>query len=247
MITAVVPARCGSKRVPEKNYRKLLHQPLIDWTLEFALGVFEIDHIIVATDCLDLIQNSNFLQGRLYEASNLQEGESVQVSSRLSIYRRAKANAQDSSRTYDLIEEIFRVGLINSELLLLLQPTSPLRTYEEFKQALRIFRESNSDSLFSIKVAESPHPLKCFTVGSDGKIGKVAEEFNTLTTPEISLPTYFAPDGAYYISRLEWLLQSKTFLGINSRTFLRTSYTVNIDTELDFKLAELLARDFKGK
>lgn len=243
MISAVVPARCGSKRVPGKNYRKLLNRPLVDWTIEFALRQSNITQIIVATDCIELVNASNYLRNLSKKMESVKEGNLLSVTNNLFLYWRTKVNASDNAKTLQLIQEMN--DLYETNLLLLLQPTSPFRTLSEFPDVMVKFHESNYHSLFSIKAVESPHPLKSFTLNEKGKIIGAQNLIKNLTSPQGELPKMFTPDGAYYLSKVERLLKCNYLIDENSGTFLREFNTMNIDTEFDFQIAELFAGEFQ--
>ena len=129
---------------------------------------------------------------------------------------------------------------------MLLQPTSPFRFKSEFGALLRLYRESGVD-IFSAKKVESPHPLKCFEI-NEGQIPILTPSLiKNLAKPAQQLPSFYAPDGAYYLNSLKTLLSTGLFVSPQSRIFIREpKFTVNIDTPEDLELARVLAALLEG-
>ena len=126
-VVAVIPARKGSKRLPDKNKRMFCGKPLINYTIEEALKCEFIDDIIVSTDDLDII---NICRDDFIEA-----GKS---GLRLTVVRRPSELAQDDTPMWKVINHIFEDNPFET-IILLLQPTTPLRTKKDIESCYGIF------------------------------------------------------------------------------------------------------------
>ncbi|MCX6112252.1 MAG: acylneuraminate cytidylyltransferase family protein, partial [Proteobacteria bacterium] len=147
-ILAVIPARGGSKGLPDKNIKKLYNKPLIVWSIEQAKESKYIDRVIVSTD-------SN-------EIAKIAVDHGAEVP-----FIRPSELAKDNTPTIDVL-----VHLINHlenngskyDILLLLEPTSPLRKRGDIDNAMKAFIDNykNADSVISLGEVhlENPHAIK---------------------------------------------------------------------------------------
>ena len=133
-LLAIIPARGGSKRLPNKNILDLAGKPLIVWTIDAAKKSKYIDQIVVSTD-------SNMIAETAIKA-----GAEVP-------FMRPPNLAQDDTSTYEVVDHTL-TELRNHgnqyECLLLLQPTSPLRTAEHIDSATDLFTTKNADAVISV-------------------------------------------------------------------------------------------------
>jgi CMP-N-acetylneuraminic acid synthetase len=242
VITALIPARGGSKRVPHKNVRLVGGKTLIDWAIELARKSPLIAMTIVSTDSDEIVSKSNLLAPFLEKFESSPMGSLVEIDSGFVIHKRELESSKDHSRTISIVEEIFRISDIISEELLLLQPTSPFRSTSEIAELIKLKLETNAASVFSVKKVESPHPSKCFELNEKSQISMSLNALNNLQTPELELPEFFAPDGAFYLVAREFLKKEKVFVNQDSVCFKRSGVgTINIDTELDLDFARFIA------
>lgn len=121
---AIIPARSGSKRLPGKNKMKLCGKPLIAWTIEQTLACSFIDDIIISTNDDDI----------------LRMGYGTYRDKRFIVKRRPNELAQDDSSLNDVILYELR-DYPDLTTVILLQPTSPLRTIYDIGMAYQIFKE----------------------------------------------------------------------------------------------------------
>lgn len=131
---AVIPARAGSKGLPNKNITNLAGKPLIAWSIEQALSTPSIDTVCVSTDSEEI---ANIAQS--YGASTP--------------FQRPSVLAQDDTRTEPVLLHALEWYEKNEEYfdaVVLLQPTSPLRHNGRIEQAIRQFELQKSDSLVSV-------------------------------------------------------------------------------------------------
>lgn len=125
---AVLPIRCGSKGIKDKNIRHIAGKPLFYWTIN-SLVKSNVDRIIVATDLpyVDYITAYNF--------------------SKVDVYVRDPKNSRDESSTEDVLLELIDKWKLNDDILLA-QATSPLTTSEDYNKGITMY--SNYDSIVSV-------------------------------------------------------------------------------------------------
>jgi CMP-N,N'-diacetyllegionaminic acid synthase len=242
VITALIPARGGSKRVPLKNARTVGGKALIDWAIELALKSPAIGKTIVSTDSSEIVANSSYLSTQLENFQNSKDGSLVEITSEFVIHKRSPESAKDHSKTFSILEDLFQISDVISDELLLLQPTSPFRSLEEVAKIIALKEKTNSNSVFSVKRVESPHPNKCFQIDEKSHISPSKRILENLQTPEQEMAAFYAPDGAFYLVSREFLKKEKAFVNLDSICFVRSGpSTLNIDTELDLKFAQYLS------
>jgi CMP-N,N'-diacetyllegionaminic acid synthase len=117
MILGIIPARGGSKRLPGKNTRPLAGKPMIEWTIDAAKAAVSIDHFVVCTE----------------DANISMAAEAAGAES----FRRPPEMAQDDSSIYDTIFHVLDAYRV-ADWVVLLQPTSPLRTAEDIDRAVTL-------------------------------------------------------------------------------------------------------------
>ena len=184
-VVALIPARAGSKRLINKNLLLLVGKPLIAWTIEAALYSPEIDDVVVSTDSIDIKQVA------------IEFGASVP-------FMRPNVLAHDTATTDDVLMHAIEVlKLTPSDVIVLLQPTSPLRDYEDIANALSQFNDENVQGVVS--VCECEHsPMWSNTLPENMQMGSFIK-------PEIAgkrsqdLPRYYRLNGAIYAYRVSYL------------------------------------------
>jgi len=215
---AIIPARGGSKRLPRKNVLDLAGKPLIAWTIEAALKSKYIDKVVVSSDDDEILAISTD-----HHANTL---------------KRPKYLASDTATTFDAvkyaIEQNEQYGYI-----ILLQATSPLRNSKHIDEAIELLMEKEADAVIS--VCEMDHsPLWSNTLPSDGSmVGFLRDEVVNQRSQD--LETYYRLNGAIYICETEKLLEEGSFfLKDKVYSFIMSQFhSIDVDTDLDFIMAEL--------
>lgn len=225
-VTALIPARGGSKRLPRKNIKLLVDKPLIAWSIEVAKACKYVDRVIVSTDDEEIKKISE------------QYGAEVP-------FLRPEYLSIDHASSFDVIKHAidFLTLSRSNELIVLLQPTSPLRLASEIDAALEFFVQKNAKGVVSISETEHS-PMWSNTLPEDGCM-------SDFIRPEVQgkrsqdLPTFFRLNGSIYIyETLSLLEQSKIFFNENVYGFQTSLETaVDIDTGLDFSIAETIMKN----
>jgi CMP-N,N'-diacetyllegionaminic acid synthase len=226
-ILALIPARGGSKRLPGKNIKLLGGKPLIEWSIDVAKNIDDICDILVSTDdeCIaDIAKNAGALVPWLRPAELSNEtASSVDV----------------AMHALDWFE--CEKGKIDG--LLLLQPTSPFRTRKTLLRGLSLFKkDKNNRSVVGVSRAES-HPMLCFSVEEDSMIPFI--DGIECHSRSQDLPPAYEVNGSFYLVSSNRFKATKSFYGNETIPLLIDSFeeSIDIDTELDWKMAELILKD----
>lgn len=222
-VLAVIPARGGSKRLPRKNVLSLQGKPLISWSIDAGLNSHYIDRVVVSTDCNEIAEISK------------QYGADVP-------FIRPADIAGDMATTNSVI--LHTINMLSSteqfDIVIILQPTSPLRTSKDIDDALEMLDIKQGDGVVS--VCECEHsPLWSNILPTDGNMGSfIREDIKGKRSQD--LPTYYHLNGAVYAFTTKALIANQ---GINytDAVFaikMPTLRSVDIDHELDFRIAEAI-------
>jgi CMP-N,N'-diacetyllegionaminic acid synthase len=225
-VIAIIPARGGSKGIPYKNIKKLVGKPLISWTIDTAKETPEIDRIIVSTD-----------DEKIAEVAEKFGAE---------VFMRPSEIAQDLSPMIDTVlnirERLEAAGdLDGSEYMVLLQPTSPLRTADDISQCLELLsdKETNYDSVATFKEADL-NPHRAWAIFDNNP--KVFIEGASPWLQRQQLPGAYQLNGAVYASKFAKLEKGNfSFLfGNAGAVVMPKERSVDIDDMIDWQLAEIL-------
>lgn len=220
--TAIIPARAGSKGLPGKNIKILAGRPLISWTIQAALDSPLIDRVIVSTDGDDI--------------ATIARDAGAEVP-----FLRPAHLATDEAKAMDVLFHAIRNALPDEkeDWIVLLQPTSPLRSAWHLSQAFDTLKDRNGRAVISVCETEH-HPWLSNLLPEDRRMSRfLRTEVASMRRQE--LPTYFRLNGAIYIARRDYLLENNGFLGLQTFAYIMPQdKSVDIDTELDFSLASLL-------
>jgi CMP-N,N'-diacetyllegionaminic acid synthase len=225
-ITAFILARSGSKGLPGKNIRPLQGKPLICWSIEAAKSCNDIDEVIVSTDGEEISE--------------------VAYASGAKVMIRPEALANDTAMPKDALRyhlhEMSEQGNL-PDITILLQPTSPLRTTKNIQDCIDKIVKDGYDSVATF--VKSPFsPYRAWKVCDAGGFIPFVEGFDPWQ-PRQTLPETFNLNGAVYAAKTGIFLDdtSHSFLpGKSSMVIMSSVQSVDIDTELDFKIAESILK-----
>lgn len=221
-VLGLVPARGASKRLPRKNILPLAGRPLIGWTFDAAAASHHLDRVVLSTD----------------------DRETFEVARRLGAdvpFLRPAEFARDASSSVDVA--LHALGALGEsyDLLVLLQPTSPLRTAADIDDTIRACVAAGLGRSFTVSEA-CKSPYKMYRLDAAGHAVPL------LTLPasfrDQDLPTTYASNGAVYAVDVARLGLDRTFVAEPMPVHVMPKdRSVDIDDEVDFLLAEaLLAR-----
>lgn len=217
----VIPARGGSKGIPDKNIKLLAGKPLIHYTIEAAREVFKDEHIVVSTD-----------SERIKEVA---ESTGIKVP-----FLRPAELATDEAGTREVLIHALNYAESNGynpDILVLLQPTSPLRTAKHIREALELYHDS-LDMVVSVKETKSNPYYVLFEENEEGFLEK-SKEGNF--TRRQDCPKVWELNGAIYIINKNTLIRKTLFHDdvklIKYR--MEEQSSIDIDTPFDLSLVEL--------
>ena len=219
-ILSIIPARGGSKGIKNKNIINLAGKPLISWTIEASLRSKFITKTIVSSDDSEILDISKKF------GSN--------------IIKRPKNLATDTSSSVSVVSHTIELLKNNNEyfdVIILLQPTSPLRTYLDIDSAFTCYFDSKATSVISGHKVENNF-LKAFSIDHSGYL---TTPFNS-RYPFMSrqeLPMIFMPNGAIYIIDTETFIKLESFYTTKTLSYEMTEEnSIDIDLIDDLNLAK---------
>lgn len=217
----IVPARAGSKGIKNKNFVNFLGKPLIEHTLDFAKKIRN-NKILICSD---------------YKKINKFEKKFKTIQG----YVRPKKLSKDKTtlnKTLDhAIKWILKIGNIDFDYILVLQPTSPIRLLQDFKKILKILNKEKPKSICSV-VKVKHHPEEYVK-----KVNKNNWSFliKSKNKQRQNYDNYFFIDGSFYFVKKTFFLKNKKIISKNSHYFpLSISFPVDLDDPIDLKLAEVV-------
>lgn len=227
-VLAIIPARSGSKGLPNKNIKELKGKPMIAYTIEAAKKSKIFETILVSTDSLE------------YADIAKQYGAEVP-------FLREANCADDNSKISDVIINILqkyeKLGK-QFDYFMLLQPTSPLRDEKEIISSYKLLKEKKANSIVSVCEAEHS-PLWMNTLEKDNNMDNFV---SILDKNRQELKKYYRINGAIYLSKIDYYKKYKNFYKKDSFAYIMSGEkSIDIDTILDFKFAEFLISRIGGK
>lgn len=219
---AIIPARSGSKGLKDKNIKLLNGKPLIVYTIEAAINSEVFDNIIVSTD------------SEKYAEISKNSGANVP-------FLRPDYLSDDKATSTDVIihalESLKNIGQ-EYDNFMLLQPTSPLRTYEDIINSVKIMIEKKANAVIS--VCESEHsPLYVNTL--DKTLSMEGFLPKGISTRRQDLPKHYRINGAIYLCKIDYFLKYRDFYKDGSYAYIMENInSIDIDNQLDFIIAEAI-------
>ncbi|MCM1138167.1 MAG: acylneuraminate cytidylyltransferase family protein [Duncaniella sp.] len=221
----IIPARGGSKGIPRKNIKELCGKPLIHYSIEVARALAPDSHIIVSTDD-DEIRHVAELTGLKMN------------------YRRPAALGGDTVGSREVILDAMDYAdhkWIVYDKVILLQPTSPMRTVEDVEGCIKLYRPE-VDMVVSVTQAACNPYYDCFETGEDGclHISKGDGKY----TRRQDVPKAWQYNGAVYVINPDSI--RKMGLGefpVRIPYEMPRSRSVDLDTPIDWKITEMLMKE----
>ncbi|MBR9873098.1 acylneuraminate cytidylyltransferase family protein [Vibrio sp. J1-1] len=217
-VIALIPARGGSKRLPRKNVLPLNGKPLIAWSIEAAKRCSYIDKVLVSTDDQEIADIAVKFGADVPEL-------------------RPENLASDTAKTESVLIYVLEKFGKDDEILVLLQPTSPLRTTQHINEALELFIDKQALAVVSVTPCEHS-PLWSNTLPEDGSMGDFLKP-EALNRSQ-DLGEFYRLNGAIYIfDALNLLDQKEIRYTEKSYAYVMDNrVSFDIDQKLDFELAE---------
>lgn len=206
MVLGIIPARAGSKGVLGKNTKLIAGKPLITWTIEAAKMSKKLDRLIVSTED--------------DKTADIAKEHGVEV------LKRPVELAGDETSMLAVLQHV--LSFIKADVVVLLQPTSPVRDNDLIDRCIKRFQEAGADSL------------------GTGFICKACE-YGTNTRRRQDLKGFFYDDGSVYVIKAELIKKGKLFNKKIEKFIISKEENIDIDDEFDFWIAEqILLKRAKG-
>ncbi len=226
-VLAIIPARSGSKGVINKNIKSLDGHPLISYTISQAKKSKLISKTIVSTDSKKI--------------SEIAESYGAQAP-----FIRPKELSQDHSLTYDVVKhciDFFNKQNDTYDIIVLLQPTTPLRPFKVIDKAIEMLLNDNSiNSVVSVVDVEGNHPNRMKIIKNGKLINYVNQGFEDMR-PRKELPKVYIRSGAIYAIRCKNFISEKSLVSKDcAPIIMKYEDTINIDNLSDFNYCEFLLK-----
>ncbi len=218
-VLAIIPARGGSKGIPKKNIKAISGKPMINYTIEAAKECQYIDKVIVSTDNEEIAEVS------------MKAGAIVP-------FLRPDDLASDTAKTIDVVMhaiEFYERKGERYDIIVLLQPTSPLRDSDDITKALEYYMRKGEKSLVSVsEVTENPVLMRQF--GEDDTLVKMLDEDSTVRRQDMK--KYYRVNGAIYINSMSGINENTSLNDNELGYVLAPNHAVDIDEPQDVVVAE---------
>jgi CMP-N-acetylneuraminic acid synthetase len=229
-ILAVVPARGGSKGIRLKNLRPIGGVPMVTRVGHLLHDIAMIDRAVVSTDHEEI--------SRVAEEAGL-----------AAPFHRPPAISGDRIGDIDVLThaliEIERIDGVPYDVIVLLQPTSPLRRAEHVTACIEMLIDGNWDAVWSVSETDSKeHPLKQLTV-ADGMLDYYDPAGAAIIARQQLTPVYHR-NGICYAMTRDCILKQKTIKGRRTGALVLEGNFVSIDTEWDLSLVEFILSRQRG-
>ena len=209
-VLGLIPARGGSKGVPRKNLVPVGGKPLLAWTVEAALGATELTRVVVSTD-----------------------DDEIASAAEVDVLRRPAELAADDTPMLDVVRHA--VAELRPDVVVLLQPTSPLRRAEHVDACVRLLLESGADAVVS--VVEVPHRFRPDSL-MDVVDGRVVSRGSARTRQEKEL--VYARNGPAVLARRADRIGDDLYGGDVRPFVMDARDSLDVDDPADVELAGAL-------
>ena len=215
---AIIPARAGSKGILGKNKALICGKPLISWTIAAAKAARSLDEIVVSTDDEEIAD--------------------IAVSMGVNVpFLRPTELAQDDTPGIEPVLHALSL-MPDFDSVVLLQPTSPLRTAADVDAIVELANARQASSVISI--CETQEPIQWnFTIQADGNLKPLFDSDSIQRRQDA--PITYNLNGALYYLEVPWFLRGKKYLDEETLGFIMPpERSIDIDTDFDWLVAEFL-------
>ena len=226
-VLSIIPARGGSKGLPRKNIIDLAGKPLIAWTIEASLNSKYITKTIVSSDDKEILDIST-----KYGSEVIKRPDNL-----------ASDDATSESVVKHAIDCLKAMGEV-FDIVVLLQPTSPLRNSKDIDEAFEVMFDSSATAVISVCEFDNKI-LKAFIKNTSGFLKGVSNNKYPFMRRQ-DLPKVYIPNGAIYIIEIKLFSDNNSFLTNKSVNYtMSKNKSIDIDTLDDMKISEIFLKSLK--
>ena len=230
-ILAVILARGGSKAIPKKNIFPVCGHPLISYTITAARNCKLIDDLVVSTDNKEIAQIAKEY-GATVPFMRPPELAGDEVWSRDALHHAVIESENYFNKTYDYIVELPCVA--------------PLRDHHDIANALTKLIETGADSVISVCQMQDKHPVRIKRIVNDTLQDFCSEFPEGEGSRRQDLEPCFIRNGSIYSMKRDTIIVEFSRNGAVSRPYIMPEEkSINVDTMMDLKLAEILIKEGK--
>ncbi|WP_411502683.1 cytidylyltransferase domain-containing protein [Brevibacillus centrosporus] len=220
-VLAIIPARGGSKGVPRKNIKLLASKPLIAWTIDEAKKSTYIDRLIVSTDDKEIASIS------------------AQYGCEVPFMRPPELAKDDTPGIEPILHAMKLLGAY--DYVVLLQPTSPLRTVEDIDGCIEKCMATSAKACVSVTVSDKT-PYWMYHLLADNTMKPLIESDGRINRRQ-DAPDVYVLNGAVYVAQADWLYKSRSFVERDTIGYpMPKERSLDIDTKMDFLVIEELLK-----
>ncbi|TDW47157.1 N-acylneuraminate cytidylyltransferase [Flavobacterium sp. 270] len=226
-VLAIIPARGGSKGVPRKNVQLLGGIPLIVHAINCAKASSKVTKIIISTDSEEI---ATIAKENNYE-----------------VIMRPDELASDTSNVVHTVEHVYKTLNEDFDIIVLLQPTSPLRTGKDLDSIITMFeRNTKLDGIISVVPFDDLHPARMYNLGTNNELVSFIENGESSRRQDLN-PVYYR-NGCFYAVTSQSFFAEKSFMVKNKEAYIMNpEWLINIDTPRDFKIASIIYEEWKNE
>ena len=225
---AIIPARGGSKRIPKKNIKPFLGQPIIKYSIDTAIksGIFDI--IMVSTDDEEIAKISRSCGAD-------------------SPFMRSEKTSDDHAMLADVLEEVlkeYKKRSIEFTAFCCILPTAPFIKVSRLVEGLNILKKNNADSV--IPIVKFNYPVQRALKINNGLLSMIRPE-NYIKRSQDLEPAYHDAGQFYWVNSNSFLKQKRLFMNKTIPIEVTDLEVHDIDDENDWKSAEIKYKIIKNK
>ncbi len=221
-VLGLITARGGSKGVPGKNILPVGGKPLLQWTIDSARQSRYLDRLVLSSDDAAIMDSAR--------------AGGCEVP-----FQRAPELASDNASSIDVVVDALK-RVSGFDIVVLLQPTSPLRLAEDIDGALEALDSRNAPACVSVRPAHD-HPYLVFRTETAGRLQPYARPETGQSLRRQDLPQAWCLNGAVFAARVDWFLRERSFLSPQTIGYpMPLDRSLDIDTPADVEYFASLAQ-----
>lgn len=226
-ILGIIPARGGSKGIPRKNLVDVAGKPLIAYSIESGLRSRNLTRLLVSTEDDEIARVA------------AEYGAAVP-------FMRPAELSTDGARSLPVVQHAIKameaLEECSYDVVVLLQPTCPMRTADDIDRGIELLIETGADSVVSVVDVGANHPFRMMRILDEGRLVHIVDqEGSENMAPRQELPPIYIRSGDLYIARRHVVMELDTLIGSDCRAIIiPEERAVNIDTRFDLERAREL-------